>query len=334
MTSFPLIEDYSLVLSLPSPNQFVADSLQSHLGQSKLHSSQYGQHFAAGGFAVVYRFQGSSARYALRCPIQKMPNGLRLRYTKLNEFAQRNNNPSWLVDSSYIDEALFVKQAWRPVVVMQWVSGKTLQDECFSLNQRGDKCGFEKLYHSFLALISQMRQQGISHGDLQPANIMIESSTRNLVLIDYDTIHIRGEAGLSGYCPVAGCPGYTHPKHLKGIPRLMDERLDDFAQRVISISLQALAHDPALFGRYSSENLLFPAEAFEFPYNHDSLNRTRQINTKLRDEVDALIADLESSNTIPVYIPGPPLPTPPKPPPLPPYVPSANPELNVRGSRT
>ena len=139
-------------------------------------------------------------------------------------------------------------------------------------------------------MAAELSQEQIAHGDLQHANIMV-TPRGELKLVDYDGMCVPTLVGAD--CLEVGTPPYQHPHRNTGVR--ISLRLDDFSALVIYVALQALATDPALWGKYveqtGNDKLLFREDDFRFPQNsvlrHDLRNLS---NPYVPDVAECLFA--------------------------------------------
>jgi hypothetical protein len=207
--------------------------------------------------AAVFLVKVGDEPYAVRCFLREQP-GLRERYEILTTLEWR---PSCLVGTTWIDDALEVGDHLWPVVVMELVEGIALDEAVDCVLD--DKASLRELADRFEWAIKELRMAGISHGDLQHANVLVQPDGA-LRLIDYDGIHVDGlwEAPAE-----VGHPCYRHPR------RTSDDwgaSMDTFSALVIWTSLRAVCVDPALWAEFhrDGENLLFDDDAFSQPHRH------------------------------------------------------------------
>jgi serine/threonine protein kinase len=90
-----------------------------------------------------------------------------------------------------------------------------------------------------------LRENKISHGDLQEGNILIDRNG-NIKLVDYDSIcipEIEGQKEL-----VTGLNGYQHPSRFKAGKASL--KADYFSELVIYLSILALSENSNLWNKY------------------------------------------------------------------------------------
>lgn len=222
---------------------------------------------ACGNFAAVFRMESAGGRLALRCFLRDLP-GREKRYDLVRHWLEQKELP-WLLPFRYLARGIRVAGAWRPVVLMGWVQGETL-DAWINrrLGQPGELGGMAAKWQ---ALTEGLRAAGVAHGDLQAGNIMVDEAG-NLKLVDYDSLFVPPLGG--GACPELGHAAYQHPGRR---PDQCGPAEGDFASLVIYVSLIALEEDPTLWQEFhdGGENLIFGARDFLLPRQSRLLDRLR-----------------------------------------------------------
>ena len=182
-------------------------------------------------------------------------------YRILEEHLSRGR-PSSFVPFRYYPDEMEVNGTRYPILTMDWVQGRTLWDWAGEQAQLGARAALRRMADRWAALVEELKQYQIAHGDLQHGNVLVVNDA--LKLVDYDGMCVPAQVGEE---PMeAGLPGYQHPQR-QG--QRLSLRLDDFSAWVILIALRALAAAPELWRRYvdeaSNDNLLFLPEDIEQP---------------------------------------------------------------------
>lgn len=152
-----------------------------------------------------------------------------------------------------------------PLVRMEWAEGEPLHAAVERrINTPGAIAALAERFH---ALIFALEQARIAHGDLQHDNLLVDSATGAIRLIDYDGMFVpqlaaRGSAEI-------GHPAYQHPRRDR---THYGPGLDRFSVLVIHASLTILRYTPDLWYRlHNGDNLLFrrtdfiePGESYGF----------------------------------------------------------------------
>lgn len=200
--------------------------------------------YSTGGLAIVFKLKLKDKLYALKCF-----------YTEANERQERlgliaaylKQNPSpYFVDFTYLENELWVETAndegqGYPVVLMEWVEGKTLDNYLEQICTQNNTPALKNLYFQFCNLAWWLQQQPIAHGDIKHDNLIVTPDGK-LKLIDYDGVFVPALRGRKAN--EMGSPCYQHPKR---DAYFFDKNLDDFSLLVLQITLLALQHQPKFF---------------------------------------------------------------------------------------
>ena len=203
--------------------------------------------YSTGGLAIVFKLKLKDKLYALKCF-----------YTEANERQERlgliaaylKQNPSpYFVDFTYLENELWVgtdnhEGQGYPVILMEWVEGKTLDNYLEQVCTQNDTPALKNLYFQFCNLAWWLQQQPIAHGDIKHDNLIVMPDGK-LKLIDYDGVFVPALRGRRAN--EMGSPCYQHPKR---DAYFFDKNLDDFSLLVLQITLLALQHQPKLFTEY------------------------------------------------------------------------------------
>src|SRR5258707_6428036 len=272
-----------------------------------------------GGCAVVYKYRthdrGTHDRgthnngthykyYALRCFRSPLSSDMQFRYEQIGPYFARHAH-AITVPFIYYDAALHIKEQGQarsvPLIAIEWVEGQTLLEYVSQLCRHRDADALHLLACKWQALLSDMRQHTIAHGDLSGSNIMVRADGQ-LVLVDYDGVYIPPLAGRASV--LLGQPDYQHPE---SAARPFDEHMDDFAALVISTALLALSLSPSLWEDYAhydaqgnllDSNLLFTRQDFQDPQHSPLFQILLQADdTRLRAAAQALSHACQISST-------------------------------------
>ena len=200
--------------------------------------------YSTGGLAIVFKLKLKDKLYALKCF-----------YTEANERQERlgliaaylKQNPSpYFVDFTYLEDELWVETdnnqgQGYPVVLMEWVEGKTLDNYLEQICTQNNTPALKNLYFQFCNLAWWLQQQPIAHGDIKHDNLIVTPDGK-LKLIDYDGVFVPALRGRKAN--EMGSPCYQHPKR---DAYFFDKNLDDFSLLVLQITLLALQQQPKLF---------------------------------------------------------------------------------------
>jgi serine/threonine protein kinase len=239
------IEDYSAAIVIPE--MVKAPDLQGgHPVEKNGRLVRY-----AGGFCVVYPFQTKRRKYAVRCwhtPVQSVQDNLETIFSAI-----RKCDLPYFVPCSYVRNALLTARGLQPAVVMDWVEAQPLKRYIGDHLDRPKD--LEKLAESFLRMTATLHKAGISHGDLQHGNILVQQDG-SLTLVDYDSMFVPGMKDVPD--EIKGLAGYQHPARCQ--QRFRSPVSDYFSELVIYASIRTLAGHPGLWRKYNladTETMLF-----------------------------------------------------------------------------
>lgn len=225
---------------------------------AEVKKNQNGQpFFFTGGFNMVFQLKKKSIKWALRVWHVQLPS-LKNRFKKISKYLNHNKT-SYFADFFYDENGLLVNGIPTDTIRMEWIEGLLLKD--FIKINLYNKWKLLNLAKTFLEMCNELHKNGISHGDLQHGNIIIDKND-NIKLIDYDSIcvpDIEGEEEL-----VTGLKGYQHPSRLNS-KSLTSLKADYFSELIIYLSIIAIAENPSLWKDYDVENtevLLFDETDF------------------------------------------------------------------------
>ncbi len=216
--------------------------------------------FVSGAFAVTYTIIARNRLYAVRCFHRKVDT-LEQRYDAISQKLKQLRS-DYFVPFEFQKDGIRVQQDTYPIVKMDWVNGITLGE--FVEQQYQNIPLIQALQHEIENLGHYLEQQGIAHGDIQPANIMVlqNGTTIQLKLIDYDGMYVPAIHNLGA--SEVGLAQFQHPKRDL---TFFDETLDRFSLICLSIVLEALTENPRLWEQTNSdsERFLFDKTDFEAP---------------------------------------------------------------------
>lgn len=220
----------------------------------------------SGGYTTVFPFHTKdSKKVAIRCWIADIGDAKK-RCQEISTYLNALNNP-YFCDFKYLDNAILISNSIYPVVVMDWVDGKTLK-EYINDNISNIKSILPKIANNFKEMVAYFHKENIAHGDLQHGNILVKDDG-SLIIIDYDSMFIKPLEGMID--AIKGLPGYQHPSRNQN--KFINHKLDYFSELVIYLSLLVFEHYPELWNKYyETEDLLFSKEDFHNPTNSDIIN--------------------------------------------------------------
>ena len=231
----------------------------------------------SGGYTTVFPFHTSnSQKVAVRCWIADIGDAKK-RSQEISTYLGNLNN-SYFCDFKYLEEALLINGNIYPIVIMDWVEGRTLKD-FINDNIHSNPSSISKVRENFKEMVAYLHRQNIAHGDLQHGNILVNPDC-SLTIIDYDSMYIKPLEGMPD--SIKGLPGYQHPS--RSVNRFLNSKLDYFSELIIYLSLLVFENQPSLWGTYfDTEDLLFSKEDFANA-NHSTL-----INNLLRSNNQTIV---------------------------------------------
>ena len=235
----------------------------------------------SGNFAIVFQLEGADGRrWAAKCFTHEIADRVE-RYRAIHDQLHSIDRP-WEVEFSFLPEGVLVEGHRQPLVRMEWIDavglGAFLRDDKTETEQ------VEAVSTDFRRVLRSLDEDGIAHGDLQHANILVEDGGR-IRLVDYDGMFVPTIAHLG---PAEnGHPGYQSPHRSR---QHFDADLDRHSAWVIHAALRVRALEPALFAELDVEDdgLLFTNSDLEHPLSNDVLERL----TDSGGELKALAHDL------------------------------------------
>jgi len=214
---------------------------------------EYGEPYRkAGGFSVVFKMKDTATgkHYALKC-FHKPKDNLIESYRLISQHLQQYDSP-YLVRYHFLENEMRVEsdncnETTFPVLVMDWVEGKTLREAIKDWVAKDSGFHLTNLAQKFETMALWLLAQPFSHTDLKTENIML-TDTGQLVLVDYDGIYVPAMQGQ--LAREEGTAGYGHPKR---IPENFNQHSDDFTILLISLSLRLIARRPQMFTATQSD---------------------------------------------------------------------------------
>jgi hypothetical protein len=255
MTAYPAAGDYYKAVQFPS-RSFTVPRLQA----AEFVWDSLGPTLARGSSAVVFQASVGGTTQALRCYIRNDASS-RDRYSALNVFLAGHDLSPYVSGATWLDEAITVNRATWPVLTMEWIDGRTLNEYVDFLVSGSNTAALATLAANWRELVALLQRSDFGHGDLQHGNVMVDQDGQ-FRLVDFDGVWIPQLAGQASPTEF-GHPNYQHP----GL-RVWDRWVDSFSALVIYLSLIALGRDPALWlALYNSKNLLFAKNDFFPPFD-------------------------------------------------------------------
>lgn len=243
----------------------------------------------AGGFCVVYPYQTSTGKYAVRCWHAGVSD-VKHRTHKISEALETANLP-YFAHFIYFEDGITTSKGVQPIVVMDWVDAmplKTYIEKHITESNR-----IRKLADDFREMVKDLHKHSFAHGDLQHGNILVRDDG-SIVLVDYDSMYVPELKGMKD--EIKGLPGYQHLGRSKN--EFVSEKLDYFSELVIYISLVAIAEQPSIWKELNiekTETLVFSADDIKSKGSAPIFGRIKRLNG-LSNAVDKLIEFMRIEN--------------------------------------
>ena len=199
----------------------------------------------AGGFCVVFPYETPTKKYAVRCWHAEV--GDVKKRTQIIADALKQSRLPYFVGFEYYEDGIVTPLGIQPIVVMDWVNALPLKK--YIAKNLDNSNALNKLADDFKAMVTDLHQKHISHGDLQHGNIMVQDDG-SLILVDYDSMYVPELQGMKD--EIKGLVGYQHESRWKN--DFVTEKADYFSELVIYISLKMLAYDNSYWSKLNIEN--------------------------------------------------------------------------------
>lgn len=243
-----------------------------------------------GGFNMVFQLEHQNKKWAFR--VWHVPMGEHTdRYRKISKYLSEKKLP-YFADFIYDENGILVNGNLLDTIRMEWLEGKLLKE--YLEENLGNKNKLTKLANDFLEMCKTLRENKISHGDLQEGNILIDRNG-NIKLVDYDSIcipEIEGQKEL-----VTGLKGYQHPSRFKAGKASL--KADYFSELVIYLSILALSENSNLWNKYQvkdTQYLLFTETDFEDFANAEIYNDLQKLSNSIKSLTRILNSYLSENN--------------------------------------
>lgn len=216
--------------------------------------------FNSGRTAVVFKVKDEKdGRYkALKC-FTLFQEADFDRFHIISRYLQWIKSP-YLVSYRFLQEEIWIDDAFRPVVLMDWVEGNILQHTLERLCRTNNRKEILDIALQFDQMALWFLSKDFAHGDLKADNLILTPG-KHLVAVDYEGFFVpelEGEQALE-----LGTEEYQHPARDADF---FSRSLDDISILVISTALHALVHRPELWQLYhKGENILFTYQDLKHP---------------------------------------------------------------------
>jgi eukaryotic-like serine/threonine-protein kinase len=273
VNAFPAAGDYYKAVQAPA-RCFTVPKLQA----AEFVWDSLGPTLARGSSAVVFQAAVEGRTQALRCYIREDASS-RDRYGALDAYLAGHDLSPYVSGTTWLDRAITVNRVTWPVLTMDWIDGRTLNEYVDFLVTGSNAAALTTLAGRWRELVALLQRSEFAHGDLQHGNVMVDQDGQ-LRLVDFDGVWIPQLAGQSPPTEF-GHPNYQHP-----VQHAWDRWLDTFSALVIYLSLVALGRDPGLWlALYNSKNLLFAKNDFFPPFKTEAWKQLAALRDPQVDEL-------------------------------------------------
>jgi hypothetical protein len=243
-----------------------------------------------GGFNMVFQLEHQNKKWAFR--VWHVPMGEHTeRYRIISKYLSEKKL-TYFADFIYDEKGILVNGTLYDTIRMEWLEGKLLK-EYIEENLRY-KNKLNKLANDFLEMSNTLRENKISHGDLQEGNVLIDKKG-NIKLVDYDSVCIPAIEGQKEL--VTGLQGYQHPSRFKGGKSSL--KADYFSELVIYLSIIALSENTNLWIKYQvkdTQYLLFTENDFVNFENSEIYNDLQKLSNPVKSLTRILSSYLTESD--------------------------------------
>lgn len=213
-----------------------------------------------GGFAFTFKITDYNIKhdYALRVWTKNVDE-IEVRANALSNYLRGHKSAHYFVENyDYISQGLNIRNQWVDVIKMNWIDGDTLfeylKKKCDRNNDECEtKSTIRELAKKIKLMFRWMHANKISHGDLQPNNIMVLGD--ELYLCDYDSVCVPELEG-KYLQATTGVEGYQHPLRMES-NHYMSRRDDYFSELIIYMGLLIFSLDPSLWQHEESTESYF-----------------------------------------------------------------------------
>ena len=161
MTAYPAAGDYYKAVQFPS-RSFTVPRLQA----AEFVWDSLGPTLARGSSAVVFQAAVEGKTQALRCYIRNDASS-RDRYSALNVYLASHDLSPFVSGATWLDEAITVNRSSWPVLTMEWIDGRTLNEYVDFLVSASNAAALTTLAVNWRELVARLQRSEFGHGDLQ-----------------------------------------------------------------------------------------------------------------------------------------------------------------------
>ena len=190
MSAFPAAGDYYKAVQAPA-RCFTVPRLQG----AEFVWDSLGPTLARGSSAVVFQAAVDGRPQALRCYIREDASS-RDRYSALDAYLAGHDLSPYVSGTTWLDGAITVNRLTWPVLTMDWIDGRTLNEYVDFLVTGSNAAALTTLAGRWRELVALLQRSEFAHGDLQHGNVMVDQDGQ-LRLVDFDGV-LDSAAGRAG----------------------------------------------------------------------------------------------------------------------------------------
>ncbi|MCD8408803.1 hypothetical protein [Tenacibaculum finnmarkense] len=258
---------------------------------AKVRLNKNGNPFAyVGGFNMVFQLEKDNKKWAFRVWHTAMGD-TKKRYQSISKYLEEKKLP-YFAEFIFDEKGILVNGELLDTIRMKWLDDMLFKK--YIEKHINNPIILEKLADDFAIMCKDLRDNEISHGDLQEGNILV-TENGEIKLIDYDSICIPSIDGQKEL--VIGLKGYQHPSRFSASKASI--KADYFSELIIYLSVKCFALNPKLWDKYlvkDTQYLLFTENDFT---NFTNSNIYNDINglSKKTDELLAILTKFININS-------------------------------------
>ncbi len=264
---------------------------------------------SSGNFAVVFKMTDGEKNYAVKC-FTREQEGRDENYRLIFEELNKVDSP-YILKIKYLEKEIFVDtnqtdKTEFPVLVMDWVEGKTLSTFLSDIAKEYDNnhelwSDKETQYNlfelrcmptNFLWMTKWLLTQPFAHGDLKPDNIVVRENG-TCVLIDYDGMFVPSMQGMPIVC--GGTQNFRHPYNQN---QNLCKAVDNYAIAIIALSLQTFAIRPDLISKSSEFCIVSETDVLSNKYLQRLTEQEELTSDKSFQDLLSVFMHVLSRNTL------------------------------------
>jgi serine/threonine-protein kinase len=234
-----------------------------------------------GGFGVVLKAYDDSLHRVVA--IKVLASHLASNATARKRFAREAEAAAAVAHEHVVTIHAVEKDHEPPYIVMQYVSGASLQDR---LDREGPLEVKEILRIGAQAArgLAAAHAQGVIHRDIKPANILLENGVERVKITDFGLARTLDDASLTQSGVIAGTPQYMAPEQANG--EIVDHRADLFS---LGSVLYALCTGRPPFRASTVMGVLKRV-------SEDDPRPIREVNPEIPDWLEAIVERLHAKH--------------------------------------